>query len=61
MEEGDLDGAADDGVDPKPPAGAEHGPGNTGAHDLPHQRQVVHGAARSLNRFFLRGGGVGVL
>lgn len=41
MEEGDLDGAADDGVHPEPPAGAEHGTGDARAHDLPHQRAVV--------------------
>lgn len=44
MEEGDLNGATHDRVDPEPPPGAEHGAGDAGAHDLPHQREVVvHG------------------
>ncbi|RRT64991.1 hypothetical protein B296_00039458 [Ensete ventricosum] len=42
MEERDLDGAADDGVNPEPPPSAEHGTGYPRPHDLPHQPQVVH-------------------
>lgn len=42
MEEGDLDGAADDGVDPEPPAGTEDGAGDAGTEDRPHLRQLHH-------------------
>lgn len=36
MEERDLDGAADDGVDPKPPSSAEHSTGESRPHYLPY-------------------------
>ena len=41
MEEWDGGGAADDGVDPEPPAGAEYGAGDARAHDRPRRQEVV--------------------
>lgn len=41
MEEWDGGGAADDGVDPEPPAGSEYGAGDARAHDLPRRQEVV--------------------
>lgn len=43
VEERDGDGAADDGVHPEPPAGAEDGSGEAGAEDGP-QFTYVHGS-----------------
>lgn len=40
MEKGDLDGAADDGVDPKPPAGAEDGTGDARTEDRPQLCEI---------------------
>jgi hypothetical protein len=43
VEERDLDGAADDGVHPEPPARAEDRAGHARPHDPPQQPQVLHG------------------
>ena len=43
VEEGDRDGAADDGVHPEPPSSPEDGPGHAWPDDPPQQRKVLHG------------------
>lgn len=53
VEEGDLNGAADDGVNPEPPAGAEHRAGDAWSQDLPHQQEVVHDSLRSIRESLL--------
>jgi hypothetical protein len=43
VEERDLDGAADDGIYPEPPACAEDRAGHARPDDPPQQHQVLHG------------------
>jgi len=40
MDEGNLDGTANDGVDPKPPPGSENGAGESGSENRPQFCQI---------------------
>jgi hypothetical protein len=53
VEEGDLDGAADDGVDPEPPPGAEDRTGDSRPDDPPKQRKILHGGDLSTTNSLL--------